>query len=269
MRENSSAPVYVLCGGAKLQVPNPDELFQLSDGGWADVLVVPDGALTAVPMVPREHVLLKERSHPEVYEIRNGGKARIWSPQELFDRGYNWSYVEMIPNGTLTLIPDAGATAKSQGGAPAHPTAVPAPSAPSVPDAQSAANFRDFWGWEPYHIQTTAHFSRPGRIDGTTHVWTTIVCCGYIGGTIVFFLDKDNNVLGRTDLHRYGVDVGGSRNEPWSETVDPNIASKTTSMRVAHVQIDENRFWGSIGKAVADADQLINQLMPALVAIVR
>jgi hypothetical protein len=51
VRETSGVPVYVIFGGAKFWIPNPDVLQKY--GGWGAVRVVPDGALTSIPAGPQ------------------------------------------------------------------------------------------------------------------------------------------------------------------------------------------------------------------------
>ena len=50
LRETSSAPVYVMCGGTLVHIPTSDALVHLGYS-WGDVQVVPDGSLAGLPKV--------------------------------------------------------------------------------------------------------------------------------------------------------------------------------------------------------------------------
>jgi hypothetical protein len=102
-REQSSAPVYVMYGGAKFWIPSPEWLARY--GSWSDVRVVPAGALKAVPTIPRDGTVLREWSSAPVYVMQGGKRCWIPSPQRLFDLGYNWSSVRVVPDGGLSSIP--------------------------------------------------------------------------------------------------------------------------------------------------------------------
>ena len=80
VRERSDAAVYVIYGGAKFRVPSAEE-FNALGYSWADVTVVPNGALTSappgysrLPSVPRDGTWPRERSSPISYRISGGRK---------------------------------------------------------------------------------------------------------------------------------------------------------------------------------------------------
>jgi hypothetical protein len=104
LREQSSAYVYVIFGGAKFHVPSPTVLHDLY-GGWANVKVVPDGSLASVPTIPRDGTVLRERSAAHVYVIEAGTKRHITTPTVLQRYG-GWSVVRVVPDGALHAIPD-------------------------------------------------------------------------------------------------------------------------------------------------------------------
>ncbi len=52
-------------------------------------------------IVPWRPALMRETSHPEVYLVYGGTKFWIQSPEALFALGFDWSKVQVIPDGTL------------------------------------------------------------------------------------------------------------------------------------------------------------------------
>jgi hypothetical protein len=103
LREQSSAPVYVIVGGAKFYIPNTDVLQSLY-GGWGHVVVVPDGSLSAVPTTPQDGTLLREASSPDVWMIRSGQRCHVVSP-EVLSRYGGQTNVRLIPDGAAAGIP--------------------------------------------------------------------------------------------------------------------------------------------------------------------
>ncbi len=102
VREASAAPVFVLFGGAKFWIPSPAVLEKY--GGWGAVRVVPDGALTAVPVVPRDGTVLREMSSAPVYVMTGGQKHWIPNPTILQKYG-GWGAVRVVPDGALAGFP--------------------------------------------------------------------------------------------------------------------------------------------------------------------
>jgi len=103
LREYSRAEVYVIFGGAKFWVPNPQVLQDLY-GGWGNVKIVLDGALAGLPVLPRSGTILREQSNPAVYLIEERTKRYITSPSVLQRYG-GASAVRVVPNGSLGSIP--------------------------------------------------------------------------------------------------------------------------------------------------------------------
>ncbi len=102
LREYSSPGVYVIYGGAKFGIPNPQVLAQY--GWWHNVVIVPDGALETVPTVPREGTVVREMSSAPVYVIKSGAKCWIPNPTILQNYG-GWPAVRVVPDGGLAAIP--------------------------------------------------------------------------------------------------------------------------------------------------------------------
>lgn len=104
-KEHSSAPVYVTYGGAKFWIPDPIWLQRY--GGWNNVTVVSNGALSSVPAIPRDGTILREWSHAPVYVILNGQKCWIRDVFVLdrYTNNQRWSLVRVVPDGGLSSIP--------------------------------------------------------------------------------------------------------------------------------------------------------------------
>lgn len=97
--------VFLIQGGAKFWVPSPYE-FDALGLNWNAVQIVPSGGMGQVPDVPRDGALLAQRGDPRVFLIR--GDAKAWIPDEAtFERaGYNWSWVGIVPAGSLDWLRD-------------------------------------------------------------------------------------------------------------------------------------------------------------------
>lgn len=65
----------------------------------------PDDPPGPPPRPPRPQIaegqLYREQSTPEVYVIHDGAKVWIPTPDALFNMGYDWSRVQVVPDGTL------------------------------------------------------------------------------------------------------------------------------------------------------------------------
>ncbi|MGG7383161.1 hypothetical protein ACQ7B2_32005, partial [Escherichia coli] len=59
------------------------------------------GALpfSAMPAAPADGVLVRERNHPEVFVVYGGAKFWIPDPETLFDLGFDFTVVKVIPDG--------------------------------------------------------------------------------------------------------------------------------------------------------------------------
>jgi hypothetical protein len=99
LRELSSTPVYVIYGGAKFWIPSPSQ-FNALGYNWANVHVVPDGALAAIPPIPVDGTQLRELSSAPVYQIEGGMKVWISNPNQVF-----WNTLRLVPDGSLAYIP--------------------------------------------------------------------------------------------------------------------------------------------------------------------
>ncbi len=105
VREASSAPVYLIFGGAKFWIPSPAELFALGFT-WSDVQVLPDGSLASVGVFPRVGTLLRERDQPQVWCAVDEARL-LWvpTPDAMATMGLSWGSVGIIPAGTVAAYP--------------------------------------------------------------------------------------------------------------------------------------------------------------------
>jgi hypothetical protein len=99
-REEGSDAVYVVQGGTKFHVPNPEE-FEALGYKWDNIEVVPRGALGFLRDRPNERTLLRERDSKAVYFYENGQKRGIASPEAFERLGHKWSDIKVVPSGTL------------------------------------------------------------------------------------------------------------------------------------------------------------------------
>jgi len=100
-RENSRPEVYVFFGGARFWLPSPEWVTRY--GGWGLVQTYPDGALQAVPTIPKDQTLLREWSAPEVWVIETGKKRWVTTPPLLNQFG-GWAAVRIVPDGALSSV---------------------------------------------------------------------------------------------------------------------------------------------------------------------
>ena len=100
-RENSRPEVYVFFGGARFWLPSPEWVTRY--GGWGLVQTCPDGALQAVPTIPKDQTLLREWSAPEVWVIETGKKRWVTTPPLLNQFG-GWAAVRIVPDGALSSV---------------------------------------------------------------------------------------------------------------------------------------------------------------------
>ena len=91
-----------------------------------------------------------------------------------------------------------------------------------------------------------AQLSNNGRVDGETHIWTRNTLNGFTGGTVIFFYDKDQNVLWNTQMHTAGVDgtwipgLPSSRDDLWLEQY-PGDMSKVALLEARCILSPQNR----------------------------
>ena len=99
--------------GTLVQVPNTTQFSVIVGGAWFTINnisdlpalgldpnnAVPDGSLPPPSLLPADFTLVRELNKPEVFVVYGGAKFWIPSSQTLFDLGFNWSQVHVIPPG--------------------------------------------------------------------------------------------------------------------------------------------------------------------------
>lgn len=104
VQEAGGPAVYVMIGGAKLHIPDPEE-FNACGYRWSDVTQVPPGALSSLPTIPRDSTLVRQRDQPEVWVMSSGRKVWIPSADAMTCMQLDWNLVRVAPAGTLDAFP--------------------------------------------------------------------------------------------------------------------------------------------------------------------
>ncbi len=98
-------PVWLLQGGARFGIPDPETLYALGYD-FTDVRAVPDGFTGLVPLVPRDGTLVKELSQDTIYVVYAGGRFGFPSPEAFDSLGMDWWAVRVVPPDGLAQIPE-------------------------------------------------------------------------------------------------------------------------------------------------------------------
>ena len=105
LQEFGDPKVYLIEGGAKFHIPNPQAL---KDMGYtfADVDPAPSGFMATVPDVPRDDTLIREHKGNDIYVVYAGARFRvadagIASPALAF----NLELTRSVPPGGLGQVP--------------------------------------------------------------------------------------------------------------------------------------------------------------------
>jgi len=115
------------------------------------------------------------------------------------------------------------------------------------------------------YMATEAHLSQEsGRIDAKTRTWTRQPAIGFTGGVAILFVGANEQILGNTDVHQFGVDgfripfKQWKRQDDWSEAVDPGVAQATVRLVILHSHKPKSRILAilsesaQIGRAIGD-----------------
>lgn len=107
-KEQTPPTIYVIYGGAKIAIPTLAELNTLGySQAW--VRVLPDGALAALPTIPRDGTLVRELSSPQsIYIVEAGKKLAVTAGSQLGPAEWLSHGIRVVPDGTLTGFPDGG-----------------------------------------------------------------------------------------------------------------------------------------------------------------
>lgn len=109
LREASGSAVYLIVGGAKLHVPDPQQ-FEAMGLDWNSIRIVRDRTLGTVPDVPADGTLVKELSTDTAYLIEGGQKRPLASPSRVAALGRTMAEIQVAPDGSLAGLP-TGASA--------------------------------------------------------------------------------------------------------------------------------------------------------------
>ncbi|MBX7096220.1 MAG: hypothetical protein K1X89_00785 [Myxococcaceae bacterium] len=104
LREASGSKVYLIVGGAKLHVPDPQQ-FEAMKLDWNAIRVVKDRSLGTVPDVPAEGTLVKELGTDTAYLVDGGQKRPFSSPERVAALGHTLAEIQVAPDGSLATLP--------------------------------------------------------------------------------------------------------------------------------------------------------------------
>lgn len=101
VRERNRPEVFVVYGGAKFWIPDPETLFDLGFD-WSVVKVIPDGGSTQLGSMPVDGTLIHEQRGGKVYLVDQGQLRWVVGPNVMDTRCLPWRHVRTVPDITLT-----------------------------------------------------------------------------------------------------------------------------------------------------------------------
>ena len=104
VRELNRPEVFVVYGGAKFWIPNPQTLSGLGFN-WSQVRVIPPGGTNKLGSMPYDGTLLKEQHDPAVFLVRNQQLRWVTSPAVMQSQCLAWRHVRTVPDGALGTLP--------------------------------------------------------------------------------------------------------------------------------------------------------------------
>jgi hypothetical protein len=99
IKEWDRPEVYVMLSGARVWIPNPEELSRYY-GGWQRVMSVPNGTTSRIGDRPRPGSVFKERTTGKMAIFNENGQKIPWFPMP-----FNFPKIYIVPDGTLDRIP--------------------------------------------------------------------------------------------------------------------------------------------------------------------
>lgn len=100
LRERNRPEVFVVYGGAKFWIPNPETLFDLGFD-FSMVKVIPDGGTTQIGPMPFDGTLIKEQHDPKVFLVAQQQLSWVTSPSVMDASCFPWRHVRTVPDGAL------------------------------------------------------------------------------------------------------------------------------------------------------------------------
>ena len=96
-------PVWLMQGGARFLISDPDTLFALGFT-FNDIHGVPAGFMDLVPLVPADGTLLKELGLDTIYVVYAGAQFGVPGPGAFDSIGLDWGAVRYVPPGGMAQI---------------------------------------------------------------------------------------------------------------------------------------------------------------------
>jgi hypothetical protein len=225
IKSSTRPEIWLIEGGKRRWIPDAPTL--VSRWTWEQVKVLSDDEVNAIPLgAPYPSVLggrewpegsLVKGSGPEIYVIRSG--QRHWIPDEstFTASGFDWNKIQVISDPELNAIPVG----------PALPHA-----------ARLVVDLDTFLGAGHYMTTHASLLTSSGHIDARTRTRTITWFGGYHGAVVLLFADSNDDTIGQSSFHRYGVDgtvVGTSdRTDYWPEEIGSELAQRTTTITAFH-----------------------------------
>jgi hypothetical protein len=104
LRDSDQPEVFVVYGGAKFWITNPETLFALGFD-WSQVNVVPPGGTSKLGAMPINGTLIKERCDPKVFYSDGNALRWVTSPAAMDNRCFAWRHVRTVPDNALAPLP--------------------------------------------------------------------------------------------------------------------------------------------------------------------
>lgn len=108
LREAGDQRVWVVYGGARFWVPDP-EMFGVMGFRWEDIREIVPGMLAQVPLIPRAYTRLQELADPAEWVIVGGHRLRLdQEMREILLASGRGQPLYSVPDGALAQVPVAG-----------------------------------------------------------------------------------------------------------------------------------------------------------------
>src|SRR5207237_76061 len=107
LQELDGGPVYVVYGGARFGLPDPETAAALGLN-LGRVGRGPGGSFDrgGIGFVPADGTLLQQQGDPVVYVIQRGQRRGVPSREAADMLGLDWGRIHWVPSGELNALPD-------------------------------------------------------------------------------------------------------------------------------------------------------------------